>query len=132
HFGACKWDTELFQRQFKTKVAHQGADNSCTTTFMEVFVSRDDIKQIIAVDRNTSVIDKNHPVAVAVKCYAEISTQRSDFFLQSSDIGRAAFFINVDAVWRVANGGNARTQFFEYFRRDFIGSAVSAVDHNGQ
>src|SRR5690606_4963330 len=67
HIRARKGYTQLLEPQFETKVAHQGAHHTVTTTAVLVFISGNDIQQLIPIDQLTFVIHEYHPITVTVK-----------------------------------------------------------------
>ncbi|CNT63955.1 Uncharacterised protein [Salmonella enterica subsp. enterica serovar Bovismorbificans] len=132
HFRPGKRNAKLLERQLQPHIAHQRPHRAAAQLPLAQPFARDDIHDLIAIDFIAFMVNHDDPVAVAVKRDAEFRLLRQHARLQRAHVGRAHFFVNVDAVWLTADGDNGRAQLAQHIRRDMVGSAVGAIHNHFQ
>src|SRR3546814_5780088 len=74
----------------------------------------------------------DQPVRVAIQRDSDIRAHFPDAGLQRGRMGGAAFVVDVGAVRRDAERDHFSAQFPERGRRDLVGGAIGAIDHDPQ
>ena len=62
----------------------------------------------VSVDDLPALVDREHPVAVAVECHAEVAAFAADGLLQQPEVGRAAADVDVRPVGLVSDRDDGR------------------------
>ena len=92
-------------------------------------VARDHVEQLVAVVQAAIGIDHHQAVTVAVERKAEIGAVLLDRRLQVLGMHGADAGVDVETVGIVADGDHLGAELVKHRRRDVIGGAVCAVDH---
>src|SRR4051812_34175356 len=120
-------DAALLEEAVQPEVRHHRHGHA-----VDAEMRREDREDPVAVDDVPVAVDREHPVAVAVECHAEIERVLPDDALQRTQIRRAAVLVDVRAVGLDADHGDACAEALERARRDLGVSTVCAVDADAQ
>ncbi|MCY1392926.1 hypothetical protein D9M71_78100 [compost metagenome] len=132
NLGAHKRNRQLVQGQLQAQVTHQGTHHAALQLATLMQVASDNEQQLVAIDNGAGVIDHQHPVAVAIKGDAQVGMPDQHRSLQGLDMGRTAFFVDVQAIGLSRQYGDIGTQFAEHAGRNFVGRTMGAVDDHLQ
>src|SRR3954462_4720783 len=89
-------------------------------------------EDLVAVDRLSALVDREHPVAVAVEGDAEIEAAGANGVRQQGEVGRAAADVDVRPIRLVADRDDLGAELLERLRREACVGAVRAVDPDAE
>ena len=113
----------LLHQAVEAEVGHRRDDDA-----LDLEVEREDSEDLVAVDRLSSLVHGEHPVAVAVECDAEVEAAAAHGLGEQTEVGRAAADVDVRPVRVVADRGHRSAELLERLRRETGVGAVRAVD----
>ncbi len=124
-------DPVLAHREFEAQVAHHRGDEGVLAELAALFhAEREDRHDLVAVDDIAVRVDGEAAVGVSVVGDTHIGAGFEHGASQVVEVGRPDPVVDVHAVGRVADHGDASTRIREYLRRDAGGCAVGAVKHH--
>ncbi len=129
---ALEFDAEAAQRQLEPEVAHDRADHRAAQRTAGLRVRGDHVQQLVTVDQPAEVIDHDDPIPVAVECDTGVGAHSGHGELQQLRLSRAATVVDVAAVGRAADRHDLGLQVRQDARRNLVGRAIGAVDHQLQ
>ena len=100
------------------------------TLLLRRAVPRDDVQQLVAVVAPALGVDHHDAVGIAVERDAEVGSLLAHRLLQRFRRGGADAVVDVEAVGLDADRDDFGAELVEHVRRDVVGGAVGAVDHD--
>ena len=88
--------------------------------------------EAIAVDDSTEVVDRDHPVAVAVEGQTQRRAVGDDGVAERRGVRRPAVVVDVAAVGRGVDDRDLGTERGEHGRGDLAHRPVGAIEHDAQ
>ncbi|MOA04094.1 hypothetical protein D3C78_1236280 [compost metagenome] len=128
NLGPHERNVQVLECKLQAQVTHQRTDHPALQLAPLVQVPGDDEQQLVAIDDRAGMIDHQHPVTITVEGNAQVGVTDQHCRLQRLDVGRAAAFVDVQAVRLRMQHRHFGTQLTEHARRDFVGGAMGAVD----
>jgi hypothetical protein len=92
-------------------------------------VAHDHVQQLVAVVLLALAVDQDQPVGIAVDRDAEVGAAVAHGTHERLRMDGADAVVDVEAVRLRADGDHLGAEFVEHRRRDVVGGAVRAVDH---
>src|SRR5262249_53078828 len=130
--GPRERNPQFRKRLLQRQVAHQGSGNTLAELAAAFAMTGDQIEQLVAVVKLARAIHHQHPIAVSVESDSKIRTMFPHSSLQRLGGRVADMIFDVETIGTGADGCNFRAELVQDVRRDMVGSAVSAVDHDMQ
>ena len=131
HRGARQLQAQPAQIAVQPDIRHHRADHAAA---LELLAFRpafgDQGQDLVAVDDAAFLVGHHHAVGVAIERDAEIGAHLAHLGAHRLGRGRAAIQIDVEAVGRDAHRHDIGAQFPQHFRRDLVGGAIGAIDHD--
>ena len=121
----------LFHRLVESEVAHDGGDQRVLAEFPLLFQADGAQRQdAVTADHLAVGIGEDDAVGIAIERDPEVGIVAADQFAGVFRVERAAAAVDVEAVGFDAGGDDFGAEFLEDQRRDEIGGAVPAIDHD--
>ena len=126
-------DAGLFEGQDETKVAHDGGYDRVVVQAAFVTCGEGENGQyVVAVDDIALSIDRKAAIGIAVEGETGHGAMFDDGLLQVFEMSRTAVLVDVEPVGLGMNGDDVGAKGCEDFGSDPEGSAVGAVENDGQ
>ena len=127
--GALELEVDGFQVFFEAQIGHHRRDNAVAGQKAAPFpVACDQADELVAVNFLTALIDEDAAVRVAIECDADICAVFANGFAQRMGVCAADLLIDVEAIWRHADGEDLGAQLIKGRRGDLVGGAVCTID----
>ena len=91
-----------------------------------------DVEDLVTVDFIAFMVHHYDPIAIAIVGNTQVGFFLQQARLQSTNIRRSDFFIDVESIRLTAHGDHLSAQLAENTRGDMVSRAVSAIDHHLQ
>ena len=127
--GARERHRQFLERLFKRKIAHQRTDGAAVQRAARLSVFDHGVKQLIAIEQRTVGVAHEQAIGIAIERQAKMRTMLAHRRLHGRGMRRTAVIIDVHAIGLIGNGDHLGAQLAEYMRRDIVGGAVCAIDH---
>src|SRR5699024_8669358 len=130
--GALEGQIIGLECQLQTQVAHLSADHRQGELALFVAIHGNGIKQLIAIDKPTGMIDHDAAIAIAIQCNANVGLLGHDCFAQSLGSGGATAVVDIQAIGLGANQTDLGAKLAKDLAGHVVGGAMRTVEHDGK